>query len=532
MKQNRILTSLSVIAFLGSVSAANAVQINEIRVDEPGSDVNEYFELQGEPGESLDGLTYLVIGDHSNFGNPDDDAPFYASGTIEFAFDLTGFSIPDDGFFLIAESGITLVDVADVDFTVSDLIFENNENVTHLLVRDYTGPIVEKDSDQWGDSAVDLDANDDGVVDANLPWSEIVDGVGFIRYPNETRSPEQDPDYSVSLGVPGVGPDRVFAPGHLFRNGFTGDWEIGLYSLVGGNNVDTPSAMNSRAPVLNSFSPTVAPVDSTIQVLGVNFSEVSTIEIGGVTADFSIVSLNEMSVTVPDGAVQGPIYLETAYGATESGPELKPISGDRELVYLEDFETSLGDFLIISLTGELGWEASSFGGAGFAEMSGYDGDTDTENEDWLISPAISLETAADPQLTVTTAKAFDGPDLEVYISTSYNTGDVPNLSNWIPLTVPLSSGEENYQQLDSGPVDLADYSGETVHVAFRYTSTDQASAVWQVHEFYITDAYSPFGSWIEDPIFGDVYQLNEVWFYDDQIGPYYKGGENWFFIPK
>ena len=39
------------------------VIINEIRIDQPGSDVDEYFELAGAPGTSLDGLTYIVIGD-------------------------------------------------------------------------------------------------------------------------------------------------------------------------------------------------------------------------------------------------------------------------------------------------------------------------------------------------------------------------------------------------------------------------------------------------------------------------------------
>ena len=38
--------------------------INEIRIDPPGSDTeNEYFELTGTPGASLNTLTYIVIGD-------------------------------------------------------------------------------------------------------------------------------------------------------------------------------------------------------------------------------------------------------------------------------------------------------------------------------------------------------------------------------------------------------------------------------------------------------------------------------------
>ncbi|MCA9432644.1 MAG: hypothetical protein KC940_19175, partial [Candidatus Omnitrophica bacterium] len=39
------------------------VRINEIRIDQPSTDTDEYFELVGPPGLSLNGLTYLVIGD-------------------------------------------------------------------------------------------------------------------------------------------------------------------------------------------------------------------------------------------------------------------------------------------------------------------------------------------------------------------------------------------------------------------------------------------------------------------------------------
>ena len=45
--------------------ADNGVTINEIRIDQPSSDYDEYFELAGSSGTSLDDLTYLVIGDIS-----------------------------------------------------------------------------------------------------------------------------------------------------------------------------------------------------------------------------------------------------------------------------------------------------------------------------------------------------------------------------------------------------------------------------------------------------------------------------------
>ncbi|MHC4067821.1 MAG: hypothetical protein ACYSUI_25410, partial [Planctomycetota bacterium] len=74
--------------------------INEIRIDHFGADVDEYFELTGPASESLEGLTYVVIGDASGSG---------AGGGIDAAVDLSGLSIPADGFFLAAEDTLTLV---------------------------------------------------------------------------------------------------------------------------------------------------------------------------------------------------------------------------------------------------------------------------------------------------------------------------------------------------------------------------------------------------------------------------------------
>jgi hypothetical protein len=52
-------------AAFSSIVAAPAVQISEIRVDQPGTDTDKYFEMSGATGSSLDTLTYLLIGDGS-----------------------------------------------------------------------------------------------------------------------------------------------------------------------------------------------------------------------------------------------------------------------------------------------------------------------------------------------------------------------------------------------------------------------------------------------------------------------------------
>ncbi len=190
----------------GTARAAGHIEINEIRIDQPGADDDEYFELAGPAAASLTGLTYLVIGDGSG-----------GSGVIENVTGLSG-SIPGSGFFVAAESTFTL---GTADLTTG-LNFENSDNVTHLLVSGFTG--------SNGD---DLDTNDDGTLDVT-PWSAIVDSIALVETPGSG-----DLIYSANT----VGPDGSFVPGHALRcPGIPpSDWAIG--SFFGGD--DTPGAANS-----------------------------------------------------------------------------------------------------------------------------------------------------------------------------------------------------------------------------------------------------------------------------------------------
>jgi len=187
------------------------VTINEIRIDQPGADTNEYFELTGRAGESLHGLSYIVIGDSGANG-----------GVIEAVINLTGHSISASGFFVAGEASFAL---GTADLTTG-LNFENGDNVTHLLVSGFSGA-----------NGNDLDAGDDGILDAT-PWTSIIDSLALI----ETIG-SGDPVYSAVQ----AGPDGGFVPGHAFRSpDATGSWQIGPFSIIAGR--DTPGFANISEP--------------------------------------------------------------------------------------------------------------------------------------------------------------------------------------------------------------------------------------------------------------------------------------------
>jgi hypothetical protein len=205
-----LLKGLLISSAMGFSCMAEAVLINEIRIDQTGADDDEHFELAGAPGESLDGLSYLVIGDAGT-----------NSGIVESVTSLSGFTIGSSGYFLIAESNFGLGGMVDHTATIN---FENNDNVTHLLVTNFTGSKND-----------DLDIGDNGALDTT-PWQDILDSIALIKIFGSG-----DQVYSTTQ----IGPASSSAPAHVFRDGH-GLWQIGAMDL---GNYDTPGSTNTSLSV-------------------------------------------------------------------------------------------------------------------------------------------------------------------------------------------------------------------------------------------------------------------------------------------
>ena len=87
--------------------------------------------IRGEPGTVLSDVWYVVVGDD------DTQLPPAQNGYVEFAVNLTGAVIPASGYLVVAEATFTL---APANVTTT-LIFEDNTNVTHLLVSGFSGAV-------------------------------------------------------------------------------------------------------------------------------------------------------------------------------------------------------------------------------------------------------------------------------------------------------------------------------------------------------------------------------------------------------
>lgn len=479
MNTKKTLILLSLLA--ASSAFAQSVQLNEIRIDQPSDDFNEYIELSGTPGTSLDNHWVLAIGDHSG------DGAALGSGTVEFAVNLTGFSIGDSGRFLITDGAFAFegffadLNPDSIDMIISDVWLENSDNTTILLVAGYSATEVFGIPGQEGvlgvdgGLGVDIDTDDDGIVD-NFPWESVVDAVGIVA-----EIGGGDWNYGADLGFVNVGPRGAFAPAHVYRSSDDNQWYIGTFGLAEQDNpLDTPAAANpgTPPPTVSTFSPVTGLTGATVLVSGLAFDDITAVTVGGVPAQYTVDSRSQITLVIPEGT-GGQIEITNARGTgTSEVPFTIASTGELVPSFTEDFEGgTLGQFTQFSRASDKNWIPSERDGNKYAEGNGFGGDA--PSDDWLISSPISLAEIANPALSFVTIMNFTGPALQIKISTDYTSGD-PAAANWTSVTGNLSAG--GYVAADSGIISLSDFAGQTITVAFHYTSEESASALWRVDD--------------------------------------------------
>jgi len=181
MKQMCMLAALAATTCLAG-AALGQVKFNEALINVPGGadQGSEFFELISDsPNYAMDGLAILVI---------EGDSPASGLGRIDAVLNLTGKSTGANRLFLWRDTAQALVPAADAETTVYVQDFnpdiENGSN-TYVLVEGFTGTV-----------GSDIDANDDGIVDATF-WTRVLDCVGYIDNGNISTTGKQ---YATQLG--------------------------------------------------------------------------------------------------------------------------------------------------------------------------------------------------------------------------------------------------------------------------------------------------------------------------------------------
>ena len=105
-------------------------------------------------------------------------------------------------------------------------------------------------------------------------------------------------------------------------------------------------------------------------------------------------------------------------------------------------------------------------------------------ESWLISPSINLSGVNAASLKFEQAVNYASPQdaLSVMISTNYS-GDVTT-AMWTELSLSAWPAGNNWTFINAS-ADLTAYVGQTVTIAFKYTSTASSATTWEVKNFVV-----------------------------------------------
>ena len=161
-------------------------------------------------------------------------------------------------------------------------------------------------------------------------------------------------------------------------------------------------------------------------------------------------------------------------------------NGNTNAIFAEAFSSSQGQFVIHDV--EIGglsyvWKWDKQYGM---KASAYFDKKQNESESWLVSPAITLGSGANKLSFQQAANYVAQPKeaLHVMISTDFE-GDVTS-ADWTELNDDISTWPTGSDfKFVTSTADLSSFAGETIYVAFQYTSTDSEAATWEIKDFKI-----------------------------------------------
>lgn len=148
-----------------------------------------------------------------------------------------------------------------------------------------------------------------------------------------------------------------------------------------------------------------------------------------------------------------------------------------ESIFNEDFSGALtNNWTAVNVLGTAVWNIQQFGNPKPCVVMSGNG-----NEDWLISKPITLAGYKNYYLSFETdgRASVQSDQLEVYVTDNY-TGSL-DPKNWTKLNPILDSDMTKFAPfVSSGKLDISNFAGKNVVVAFKYTSTATASATWEL----------------------------------------------------
>lgn len=346
------------------------VKLNEVYYDSPGSDTHTFTELFGTPGMNLDGFSLEGVN-----GN---------GGTTTDVIDLTGNSVPADGFFVIGQdAGVDNVDLID-----SDVDFQNGPDNVVLI-----NGIDTVDALGYGNfsSAV--------FVGEGNPAEDVFGGVSLNRYPDGDDTDDNATDFLGAYPTPGLNnmaPTAIIGGGSsvsfdsvmigsdstrnytIYNNGsadlvvsniltsnadFTVDW------------VDTVIAPGANASLAVTFTPTdtVVYADSMIMVNNDPLNGARAVSLSGIGFG-TPVATNDLNLTFEDASdiPNWSHWDETNFFTTEAWDPTGGVAGSGALLLGDGGFDFIAKRPIVATPGTYFSISADINTSGWAQPGTYD----------------------------------------------------------------------------------------------------------------------------------------------------------------
>ncbi len=245
-------------------------------------------------------------------------------------------------------------------------------------------------------------------------------------------------------------------------------------------------------------------------VTGVELNEAITI---AVSAPFEISSDRtnwSRALSISEEADREKVYVrfspQTAEGEVYYGEIIHSAGGIRSVIHLEaeegtslpaqgtefqenfDLCLDLNSFSRYDRSGTAQWECVAGRGVGNTGAVGIFQDLyeAEQNEDWLISPALTGRKGS--RVSFDVARRQNGPELELLVSSDYPGSGNPAHAVWekLPVTMPVPSSDLSAFEKLRG-VDLSNYAGQEIYIAFRYTATYGEASAYLIDNFMLQD---------------------------------------------
>lgn len=229
----RIGIAAGIVALCAWAPAAVAdLHLNEIYASHSGTDTQEFIELYGSG--SLDNAAVLIVEGNGS------------AGMLDRAWDLTGYAMPGDGYFVLGDDGSTTPPpVPELDYSIGGSNRIENGTETFYLVQTATAGDM---ATLVGLLGTDVDSDDDGLIftdpDDLQGLVTILDIIAMV----DGGYPATDLVYD---GTDVRGPDGTYFPAGIFRTSdYPNDWDAGFLDFDPGGPLypQTPGTMNVPEP--------------------------------------------------------------------------------------------------------------------------------------------------------------------------------------------------------------------------------------------------------------------------------------------